>query len=314
MRSRFLLVLKLLVGFLLFLLLTAAFLARCTNFDIRAEGKILFGYDEKKHRFQFGESPVYYLDGIDGPYLIGDTLYLVQENSTISKKVFRDSIVQVPIKSAPSKGFQVPLRAAYPRSAATYSLPTQLIAISDIEGNFKAFSSFLQVHGVINDRYEWTYGKGHLVLNGDFVDRGEQVLPVLWLIYKLEEEAMAQGGKVHFIMGNHELMNIRGDFRYAKGKYRKIAQEIRPSEERKESYRVLFSESSELGRWLRSKNAMTKIGDYLFVHAGLSPKLLNTELDINDINRIINKNLENRVLEDTLVRLLIGPESPLWYR
>ncbi|MEN0007052.1 MAG: metallophosphoesterase, partial [Bacteroidota bacterium] len=78
--------------------------------------------------------------------------------------------------------------------------------------------------------------------------------------------------------------------------------------------RVLFSESSELGRWLRSKNAMIKIGDYLFVHAGLSPKLLNTELDIDAINRLIGKNLENRVLEDTLVRLLIGPESPLWYR
>jgi hypothetical protein len=33
-------------------------------------------------------------------------------------------------------------------------------------------------------------------LNGDFVDRGENVTQVLWLIYKIENQAQKQGGKL----------------------------------------------------------------------------------------------------------------------
>ncbi len=42
----------------------------------------------------------------------------------------------------------------------------------------------------------------------------------LWLIYSLEEKAKAAGGYVHFILGNHEIMNMQGDFRYVQDKYR----------------------------------------------------------------------------------------------
>ncbi len=45
---------------------------------------------------------------------------------------------------------------------------------------------------------------------GDMFDRGDQVTECLWLVYALEETAKAAGGYVHFILGNHELMNLQG--------------------------------------------------------------------------------------------------------
>lgn len=67
-------------------------------------------------------------------------------------------------------------------------MPDKIVAISDIEGNFYGFSNFLIAYNVIDANYNWTFSNGHLILNGDFVYRGNNVVPVLWLIYKLEKQ------------------------------------------------------------------------------------------------------------------------------
>ena len=45
------------------------------------------------------------------------------------------------------------------------------------------------------------------------------VTEVLWLIYSLEEKAKAAGGYVHYILGNHEIMNMSNDLRYVQNRY-----------------------------------------------------------------------------------------------
>jgi hypothetical protein len=100
-----------------------------------------------------------------------------------------------------------------------FPMPEKLIAISDIEGNFAAFRDFLINNGVINNENQWVFGSGHLVLNGDFFDRGLNVTECLWFIYHLEQEAVKNGGYVHFILGNHEIMNMNDDIRYVRNKY-----------------------------------------------------------------------------------------------
>ena len=67
---------------------------------------------------------------------------------------------------------------------------------------------------VIDTDLTWSFGDGHLVIVGDVFDRGPNVTECLWLIYRLEQEASAAGGAVHFLLGNHELMVMRGDLRY----------------------------------------------------------------------------------------------------
>jgi hypothetical protein len=46
-------------------------------------------------------------------------------------------------------------------------------------------------------------------------DRGGEEIKVLYLLEKLRGEAQKAGGDVHIMNGNHEIMNMEGDFRYA---------------------------------------------------------------------------------------------------
>lgn len=49
---------------------------------------------------------------------------------------------------------------------------------------------------------------------GDLFDRGGEEIRVLYLLEKLRGQAQRAGGNVHIMNGNHEIMNIEGDFRY----------------------------------------------------------------------------------------------------
>jgi Calcineurin-like phosphoesterase len=154
---------------------------------------------------------------------------------------------------------------------AQYDPADRTLVVSDIEGNFYALKKLLLANGVMDDRYRWRFGAGRLTLVGDFVDRGRDVTAVLWLIYKLEADAAAAGGDVRFVLGNHEEMMLRGDARYAQRKYRMIATR------RGSIYAALWGDNTELGRWLRSKNAVERSGrDLLFVHGGVSQSSPNS--------------------------------------
>jgi len=161
-----------------------------------------------------------------------------------------------------------------------YELPDRMLVLSDIEGNFLAFKLMLLGAKVIDENFQWTFGNGHLVLVGDYFDRGLNVTECLWLAYKLEAEANAAGGKVHFILGNHEILNIEGNTQYVRRKYLENAKLIG------EDYKRWYDNNSELGRWLRTKNAVEKIGDFVFCHGGISPELARTGLSLSDINRL----------------------------
>lgn len=184
-----------------------------------------------------------------------------------------------------------------------------IFALSDIEGNLPALINLLKAGKVMNSNFGWTFGKGHLVLVGDFFDRGDQVTECLWLIYKLEQEARKQGGMVHFIIGNHELMNLRGDIRFARTKYKTNAKMIG------KSCHDLYAENSILGRWLRTKPSMLKIRDVLFLHAGLSPTFLSYQLDIETVNQTTMVSIDvPKDRYDNMAAKVLGKEGPLWYR
>lgn len=198
-----------------------------------------------------------------------------------------------------------------PPNTVTPQLPEKILVISDIEGNFEAFKRLLLGAGVINSDFSWTFEKGHLVLLGDYLDRGTQVTECLWLAYKLEQEARAVGGEVHFILGNHELLNLAGQAQYVHEKYLKNARAYN------EPYENWYSQQTELGRWLRSKNAIEKIGNLLFCHGGISPELVQSGLSLDRINQIAQKYYgKNPSSPDNPERALIFDtmRGPFWYR
>lgn len=315
--------LKIIVGFFLFILLFLfgfGFSIRYQDgsFDEWTGLRALFD-KEKDFGIFLNQKEKYDLKGIDGPYLIDSTYYYVNQKNELKSEIFskKDSLI-VKVDSLDKDNFFVKIKDSIFVENAFYKMPEKLIAISDIEGNFNAFSSFLINNKVMDKEYNWIFGKGHLVLNGDFIDRGENVTQVLWLIYKLENQAKKLGGKVHYILGNHEIMNFQGRFKYNARKYIKVATLISKTEDLKKATQFIYSEKTELGKWLQSKNGIVKIGNYIFVHAGLSPKILKYKLSIDEINKIsrINwtKDLYNEPENDEKANFLIGKEGIFWYR
>ncbi|WP_243766011.1 metallophosphoesterase [Polaribacter cellanae] len=258
--------------------------------------------------------PVY--SGNDGPYIINDTLFQVdsQNRLVIIPKFNKDSII-VRVDNKDNDEFSISLERKYRIPKTNYSLPKKMIVISDIEGNYDAFSGFLYANKVIDDNHNWMFGDGHLVLVGDFFDRGKNVTQVLWLIYKLEQQAKKQKGMVHFILGNHEIMNFNGDYRYNRKKYIKAAQEISKIQNKKEALKYLYSVNSELGKWLKTKNIIEKIGNYIFVHAGLHPTILNYKLSLRKINNIARSEFRSKKKsKNSTTKFLFGSKGPFWYR
>ncbi|MBL1410304.1 metallophosphoesterase [Sphingobacterium faecale] len=248
----------------------------------------------------------------DGPYI----LYTSEQRNLISVTAGQLEMQQ---ESAPTfevvseKGdhrFHVTLHPIE-TPKATYKHNSDILVLSDPHGDFDSFHSILKAHRVIGEQYQWTFGNKHLVVIGDIFDRGEDVLPLFWLLYKLEAEAAQAGGTVHFLLGNHEEMTLRGNLKYAKEKYTTLAQQLGIN------YQELWGMESELGRWLLSRNTIEKIGDHLFVHAGLSADIIGDVWTINAINDSTRAHVHQSKEErehSPAARFLFGSNGPLWYR
>jgi cytochrome oxidase Cu insertion factor (SCO1/SenC/PrrC family) len=207
--------------------------------------------------------------------------------------------------------FTVVLQKGSREEPSVFEGAKKLFVLSDIEGNFKAFRELLQANGIIDRNYNWTFGTGHLVLPGDIFDRGEQVTECLWLIYSLEEKAKAQGGYVHYILGNHEIMNLKGDNRYVNEKYKRNAAIL------EKTTKELYGNNMELGRWLRTKNVVEKIGDLLFTHGGIAPEVNRLKLTLNEINLTARKYYDEgfeRISDKNSKIIMSDSYSPFWYR
>lgn len=243
--------------------------------------------EDRDFGFKINKEVKFKLNGVDGPYLINDTLFYVNRNNQLSKKALKENRnVVVETNSNILPKFTVELKDSIALEKSVYNMPEKLIAISDIEGNFTGFYSFLLANKVIDKNGKWIFGDGHLVINGDFFDRGDQVTQVLWLIYSLEQQAEPQRGKVHFILGNHEIMNLYGDVSYNDFKYIEVAKRISKLDNWQMGLRYIYSESSELGKWLRSKNVIEKIGNNIFVHGGLNIYHVDGKYSIEEMNEI----------------------------
>lgn len=251
----------------------------------------------------------------DGPYVIrtdsSELAYKVKITVSHEERNLSNSR-QLPLKvntDQQGRSFTVSMKLGLSIEPSIYTDNRPIVAISDIEGNFQEFRELLQATGVIDKHLIWDFGDGHLVLTGDFFDRGTMVTECLWLIYKLEEEAKNSGGKVHFVLGNHETMNLQGDVRYVHSKYHLTASAMDVP------LTKLYSEDNELGRWLRTKNIIEKIGDHLFVHAGVSQKLNELDLSIEQINTLARPVLDlYQKHENDTLQTIMWAEGPLWYR
>lgn len=180
----------------------------------------------------------------------------------------------------------------------------RVVAMADVHGAFEAMVDTLQEAGVIDEQLAWSGAATHLVIVGDILDRGPRSRDAMDLLMRLEDEAMAAGGAVHVVIGNHESMNLIGDLRYvSKSEYAAFAADETEAERQAwfEAFAERYSGSSspeslatrfeeqfpagffalrrafrpdgKYGKWLLSKPVIVVANGTAFVHGGLSPMI-----------------------------------------
>jgi hypothetical protein len=192
-----------------------------------------------------------------------------------------------------------------PPAAAEDDLPTAgpIAAVSDLHGNYQGVVALLRAQGILDPRNRWSFGSGHLVVAGDTFDRGAGVTECFWLLRSLEAQARAAGGRVHVLLGNHEVRALKGDTLYLNAKYEGLAALTGRDQG------ALYGPDTEQGRWLRSRAVVLRLGEFLFVHAGISTSLAKAMPAPAAINAQFRRDLDLPGMPS-----LLGKEGPSFYR
>ena len=142
--------------------------------------------------------------------------------------------------------------------------PRRVVAVGDLHGDLRAFGAIGRACGLLDERGSWRGGTAHLVLMGDLVG-GEHSRLLLNAVMRLEREARRAGGRVHALLGNHDLLPIAGRF----GKLTRG--------ERRDYRKRDFQGDGPYAAWMLGRPTILKIGRTLYVHAGLDRWALDTD-------------------------------------
>lgn len=205
-----------------------------------------------------------------------------------------------------------------------FEAPAGVVAFGDVHGAHRALLDTLRAAGVIDADQRWIAGARHLVGTGDLVDRGADSRQVLDLLMRLEGEAQAAGGRVHVLMGNHELMNLLGELRdLAPGEIAAFAAD-ESSATRDAAFaqwlsrqapaadaataraafdarfppgwfarRAAFAAGGRYGAWLLQRPVALVVGDTLFAHGGISAAFADWPLE--RLNREFSTRLKQQL-------------------
>jgi hypothetical protein len=229
----------------------------------------------------------------------------------------------------------------------------RVVAIGDVHGAYEPLLSILRASGIVDGKGRWAGGRTHLVQLGDVLDRGLDARRCLDLLMRLQEEAAKAGGRVHALLGNHEVMNMLGDLRYVNAaEYaafrapqsearrhhlyeRSLARAREVAKAKGEAFdesvfrakfdaqaplgfveRIeAFSAEGRYGRWLRERPTIVVVNGVAFVHGGINPDW--AALGCDGTNAAVRHELGEGLAttrQDPKAALATGENGPLWYR
>jgi hypothetical protein len=197
-----------------------------------------------------------------------------------------------------------------------------IVAIGDVHGDLDATRSALRLAGAIDAEDRWIGGQLVVVQTGDQLDRGDEERAILDLFERLRSQAAAAGGAFHALLGNHELMNAKGDLRYVTdGGFADFADfAVAPNSDPDDPMLAKF-EPHERGRMaallpgrpyarlLAERVVILRVDDIVFVHGGVLPDHVTYGLD--RLNREAQAWLRG---ETERPEILAGSDSPQWTR
>jgi hypothetical protein len=182
--------------------------------------------------------------------------------------------------------------------ACAHADPDRVVAIGDLHGDVDAARRALRLAGAIDGKDRWIGRHLVVVQTGDEIDRNDTDAEVLELFDRLTTDS---GGKVIALDGNHELMNVAGDFRYVtKGGFREFGG--------KDARAEAFSPGGAMAKLLEPRHIFTIVGSTVFVHAGILPEYASRMTALDDEARawVAHGGDEPEALTDD--------DGPLWTR
>jgi hypothetical protein len=205
----------------------------------------------------------------------------------------------------------------------------RIVAIGDIHGDFKALLKVLHKANIINTNGDWDdNNKNTIVIQlGDLLDRGgrgyedttnfREEIDILQYIEHLHKQASDPKKKLNSafitLIGNHELMNILGDFRY-------VSENAMKGMGGEEGRRNLFLAGGPIAKHIGCCSyGICKIGDWTFVHAGVLPQhLKDDEFSFSNINNMVRKIMRGELQEHDLNpsqrEFIFGNNGIFWTR
>lgn len=197
----------------------------------------------------------------------------------------------------------------------------RIVAIGDVHGDGQAFEAALKAARAIDDNGHWTGGELVVVQTGDVLDRGDDEQQILDRLEQLEGEAKAAGGALIWLLGNHELMNAAGDFRYVTpggfsdfedvpGIDRKLVSDAPAQVQARAAVFAVGAAPGFYRKVLAGQETVRIVGDTVFSHAGVTSEWAD---------KLEQVNLENRCwlagqLQARGTSSLLDDGSPVWTR
>ena len=198
----------------------------------------------------------------------------------------------------------------------------RIVVIGDVHGDVQRFMKCLYACNIINTNLQWiAVPKDTVVVQlGDQVDslsRGgtEQWetasdVEMIYMTDRLDGIARVYGGRVLSLLGNHELMNVMGQFMYVSAK----SVSALPLSLR----HAMFKPGGTIAHLLAKRNVIVKIGSHLFCHGGIIPAFFEEAANFQQINYVTQKFLKRQPLTDTETQLLesvvFSESGILWTR
>ena len=129
-----------------------------------------------------------------------------------------------------------------------------IVAVGDLHADLVSARKAFQIAGITNSSGEWVLKNTIVVQTGDLTDRGPDGKPLLDWIKGLEEQATEHNSQFVVLLGNHEVMNLQGDWRYVSSL---DIESFGGLEARKSAFSI--SDNGMYAQWLKIKMPLFKL-------------------------------------------------------
>mmetsp|Transcript_12607 Transcript_12607/g.35169 ORF Transcript_12607/g.35169 Transcript_12607/m.35169 type:complete len:409 (-) Transcript_12607:1856-3082(-) len=216
-------------------------------------------------------------------------------------------------------------RDLVPLSEKTFiTTDSRVVAIGDVHGDLQKTVAALKLAGVLSISAEgapvWCGGDTVVVQLGDILDRGDHEIQILHLFLRLKEQAKEQGGDVFLLNGNHESLNICGDFRYVtsggfveSARVAGLPPEMAGKFQAQLKARVaLFAPGGPIARELANSYTALQINDTVFAHGGIMPH--HVDYGLGRLNDEMSRWMRGEEGARSPMAAMGSPDSVLWCR